>query len=399
MRVTQDASTLQFVGEFVQRTPLQRVKAVLDLSQQDFVWVQCDKGAYRSTTYRPVPCRSAACSAAESIACGDCYSPPSPGCNNNTCGVFPENTVIRLQTSGELAQDVLALNSTDGHNPGPLATVPRFTFACGPKFLLKGLPAGVAGMAGLSNARIALPSQVAAHFSFPRRFATCLPGGGTGVVIFGRGPYVFLPIANDFSTSLTYTRLLTNPDRLRRHQYYVDVTGIHVEGRAVSLNASLLRIDGHGNGGTTLSTVQPYTRLATPLYRPFRDAFLRAARARGIRRKAGVKPFDTCFDQASVLSTRLGASVPTVAFEFQKGKSTWLLYGASSMVSVSDSVLCLAFVDGGDSYSSGASIVVGGQQMKDTVFQFDLATSRLGFSGLLLGYQTTCSNFNFTSVA
>ncbi|MCL7034335.1 hypothetical protein MKW94_002609 [Papaver nudicaule] len=62
---------------------------------------------------------------------------------------------------------------------------------------------------------------------------------------------------------------------------------------------------------------------------------------------------------------------------------------------VSDDVLCLGFVDGG--VNPRTSIVLGGYQLEDNLLQFDIARSRLGFSSTLLGRQTTCSNFNFTT--
>jgi len=67
------------------------------------------------------------------------------------------------------------------------------------------------------------------------------------------------------------------------------------------------------------------------------------------------------------------------------------------MVQVSNGALCLGFVDGGADPIT--SIVIGTQQMQNNLIQFDLAASRLGFSSTLLGSQTTCSNFNFTSTA
>ncbi|KAL3626099.1 GLC7-interacting protein 2 [Castilleja foliolosa] len=59
--------------------------------------------------------------------------------------------------------------------------------------------------------------------------------------------------------------------------------------------------------------------------------------------------------------------------------------------------MCLGFLDGG--LSPRTAIVIGGYQLEDNLLQFDLAASRLGFSATLLGRQTTCANFNFTSNA
>ncbi|GMN31387.1 hypothetical protein TIFTF001_044571 [Ficus carica] len=76
------------------------------------------------------------------------------------------------------------------------------------------------------------------------------------------------------------------------------------------------------------------------------------------------------------------------------------------MVSVSNDVLCLGFVDGGPIRFvdwgvkfTRTAIVIGGHQIEDNLLQFDLAASRLGFSSTLLTRKTSCSNFNFTSIA
>lgn len=67
-------------------------------------------------------------------------------------------------------------------------------------------------MAGLGRTKISLPSQFSAAFSFPRKFAICLTSSNAkGVVIFGDGPYVLLPHADDLSQSLIYTPLILNP--------------------------------------------------------------------------------------------------------------------------------------------------------------------------------------------
>ncbi|KAH9306543.1 hypothetical protein KI387_010947, partial [Taxus chinensis] len=239
-----------------------------------------------------------------SIGCGQCFAPPEPGCNNNTCGVSPENTVTRTATSSDIGQDVVALSSTDGKNPGPKATAPLFTFSCAPAFLLEGLAQGVAGMAGLSRGRVALPTQLSAAFSFNRKFALCLPSASApGVVFFGNGPYVLLP-GKDVSQGLTYTPLVKNSDL--PNQYFINVNAIQVGEKNIALDSTKLKIDSEGNGGTKLSTVAPYTTVATSVYTVIRDAFVKEAEARNISRVAGVKPFDACFDASTVSSTRVG---------------------------------------------------------------------------------------------
>ncbi|XP_062177172.1 probable aspartic proteinase GIP2 [Alnus glutinosa] len=400
--VSKDASTLQYLAQLNQRTPLVPVKLTVDLGGQ-FLWVDCEQG-YVSSTYKPARCGSAQCSLAKASSCGDCYSGPKPGCYNHTCSLLPDNTVTRTATSGELAQDVVSIQSTDGSNPGRVVSVPKLAFTCGATFLLKGLASGVKGMAGLGRTRISLPSQFSAAFSFHRKFAICLSSStrSNGVIFFGDGPYVMLPKI-DVSQSLIYTPLILNPVSTASaysqgdasSEYFIGVKSIKINGNAVPLNASLLSIDKQGFGGTKISTVNRYTVMETTIYKAVIKAFVKELAS--VPRVASVAPFGVCFNSKNIGSTRVGPGVPQIDLVLQRQSVYWAIFGANSMVQVSNDVLCLGFVDGGS--NPRTSIVIGGYQIEDNLLQFDLATSRLGFSSSLLFRQTTCANFNFTSNA
>ncbi|XP_051120592.1 probable aspartic proteinase GIP2 [Andrographis paniculata] len=400
--VRKDAATQQYVTVINQRTPSAAVRLVVHLGGQ-FLWVDCDAN-YVSSTYRPVRCRSAQCSLAGSAACGDCYDGPRPGCNNNTCGVFPDNPFITTSTSGELAQDAVAVPSTDGSNPGRLATVPQFIFSCAPTFLLRGLAAGATGLAGLGRARIGVPSLFSAAFSFRRKFAVCLSSSTSsdGVIFFGDGPYVFLP-GIDVTPSL-FTPLYINPVSTAgastqgepSTEYFIRINAIRINNKPISINTSLLTIDAAGDGGTKISTVNQYTLLETSIYTALTTAYIREAAAWNITRVAGVAPFDVCFSSANVGSTRVGPAVPSIDLVLQGQNSpVWTIFGSNSMVAVNDDVLCLGFLDGGS--NPRTAIVIGAFQFENNLLQFDLAASRLGFTSTLFFRQTTCANFNFTS--
>ncbi|OVA05512.1 Peptidase A1 [Macleaya cordata] len=399
--VTKDASTKQYLTHINQRTPLVPVNLVVDLGGE-FLWVDCDQD-YVSSTYRPARCKSPQCSLARSTSCGDCYSPPRPGCNNNTCGLFPDNTVTQSATGGELASDVVTLQSTNGFNPGPNVTVRRFLFGCGSTSLLDGLAKGVKGMAGLGRTSIGLPSQFTAAFRFPRKFALCL--SSNGVIFFGDGPYVMLP-GIELSNSFSYTPLLINPVSTAgvssqgepSAEYFIGVKSIKIDGTKVPLNNKLLSINKKsGVGGTKISTVNPYTVMETSIYNAFISVYTKKAKAMNISRVASVAPFGACFSMENVVSTRVGARVPIIDLVLQNKRVTWTIYGSNSMVQVKDDVFCVGFVDGGSKPTT--SIVIGGFQLEDNLLQFDLPRSRLGFSSTLLFRQTTCSNFNFTTKA
>lgn len=395
--VTKIQSLNQYVTTFKQRTPLVQLNVTVNLGGQ-FLWVDCyDK--YVSSSYRPARCRSAECSLANSKACGTCNEDPKPGCNNNTCALFPWNPFGSISTIGEVASDVLSLRSTDGSSTGRFVSAPKVIFVCGAALLLDGLGGGVKGMAGLGRGRMGLPSQLASAFSFHRKFAVCL-GSTNGVIFFGDGPYVMLPNI-DVSKSLIYTPLLLNPVSTAGSyfqgepsaDYFIGVKAIHINGKSVSLNRTLLNIDKEGNGGTKISTVDPYTVMQTSIYDAFTKAFAKALAQ--VPRVSPVSPFKQCYNSSYLGSTRVGPGVPPIDLVLQNKSVIWRIFGANSMVRVSDDALCLGFVDGG--VQPRTSIVIGGHQIEDNLLQFDLAASRLGFSSSLLFRQTTCSNFNFTS--
>jgi hypothetical protein len=395
--VSKDDATQQYVAGFRQRTPLVPVKAVLDLGGAS-LWVNCEAG-YASSSYRGVPCGSKPCRLARTHACATtCAGAPAPSCLNDTCSGFPENTVTRVGSSGNIITDALALPTTFRPAPGPLAVAPAFLFTCGATFLTEGLAAGATGMASLSRARFALPTQLAAAFRFSRKFALCLPpASAAGVVVFGDAPYVFQP-GVDLSKSLIYTPLLVNPVSTagvstkgdKSDEYFVGVTGIKVNGRSVPLNATLLAIDRKtGVGGTKLSIVAPYTVLETSIHKAVTDAF--AAETSTIPRAPAVAPFTLCYDGSKIGSTRVGPAVPTIELVLQSEAASWVVFGANSMVAAKGGALCLGVVDGGK--APRTSVVIGGPMMEDNLLEFDLEASRLGFSSSLLFRQTTCNNF------
>ncbi|BAS93929.1 Os05g0403100 [Oryza sativa Japonica Group] len=305
--VDKDGATQQYVTMFWQRTPSVPVKAVVDLAGA-MLWVDCESG-YESSSYARVPCGSKPCRLAKSAACATgCSGAASPGCLNDTCTGFPEYTITRVSTGGNIITDKLSLYTTCRPMPVPRATAPGFLFTCGDK-----------------------------------------------------------------ST-----------------EYFIGVTGIKVNGRAVPLNATLLAIAKSGVGGTKLSMLSPYTVLETSIYKAVTDAF--AAETAMIPRVPAVAPFKLCYDGTMVGSTRAGPAVPTVELVLQSKAVSWVVFGANSMVATKDGALCFGVVDGG--VAPETSVVIGGHMMEDNLLEFDLEGSRLGFTSYLPLLQTTCNSFH-----
>lgn len=393
--VTKDQSTSQYVTTFRQRTPLVPLKLTVDLGGQ-FLWVDCDQG-YVSSSYKPAHCNTAQCSLANSKACGTCNGDPRPGCNNNTCSLLPGNTITSVSTIGEVAQDVVSIQSTNGTSVGPVVNVPRLLFVCGSTFLLEGLVNGANGMAGLGRGRMGIPSQLASAFSFHRKFAVCL-GPRNGVIFFGDRPYGLLPNV-DVSGSLIYTPLLLNPvstagasfEGEPSAEYFIGVKSIQINGQPLPINTTLLSIGADGRGGTKISTVHSYTVMETSIFDAFTAAFSRALG--GVPQVKPVTPFKLCYDATKIGGSRVGPDVPSIDLVLQNEKVVWKIFGMNSMVRISDTILCLGFVDGG--VEPTTTIVIGAHQIEDNLLQFDLAASRLGFTSSLWLQKTTCSNFRF----
>ena len=243
--------------------------------------------------------------------------------------------------------------------------------------------------------------QLANAFELKRKFALCVPSSsqlGLGDIFIGGGPYYMLPYTKNVSELLITTPLIINPVSTApiysvgdpSDEYFIGVNSIKIGGKVVKFKTSLLSIDKKGVGGTKISTINPYTILHTSIYKAVVKDFVNKAASRKITRVASVAPFGACFSSKTIASTESGPGVPTIDLVLQNKSVYWRIYGANSMVKVKENVLCLGFVDGGS--RPRTSIVIGGHQLEDNLLEFDLASSKLGFSSSLLLRNTSCSH-------
>ncbi|XP_022769832.1 basic 7S globulin-like [Durio zibethinus] len=404
--IDKDNSTLLYSLTIYLKTPLQPTRLHLDLGAS-FTWVDCDTD-YNSSTYQHIPCASPLCSSlGHNLSCSNCFKPPSPSCANDSCSLFPENSVTRKTAISTALTDSLALPTSDGSTQGPPILLPTYIFSCSPPSLLEGLANNVTGLAALGRSNYSLPAQVSNSFSVSRSFALCLPGSTSdpGVALIGSvGPYYFSSQKIDVSKSLVYTPLILNPVGSTvityagepSDEYYINVTSINVNGKPIQINSSSLTVDENGFGGTKLSTATPYTVLETSIYNALTDAFENESSALNLTVTNAVKPFSVCYSAADIIITRVGPGVPTVDMVMQNDDVFWRVFGSNSMVRIAGEggdVWCLGFVDGG--VNPRTAVVIGGHQMEDNLLQFDLDSNRLGFTSSVLLKGTTCSNFNF----
>lgn len=247
-------------------------------------------------------------------------------------------------------------------------------------------------MLGLGRTKIAFPTQVASAFSFPKKFAICF-SSSDGYIFFGDGPYIFSPNV-DASKLLTFTPLLINPVSTASafsqgessSEYFIGVKSIKIDDKVVPIKTNLLSINNKGIGGTKISTVNPYTVLEDSIYKALIETYISVCAARNITTSDSVDSFEVCFNSEDFNGTE-----PTIEFVLQNDV-VWKMFDRNTMVNINDDVKCLGFMNGGK--NPRTSIVIGGYQLEDNLLQFDLATSRLGFSSLLYAHKTECVYFN-----
>nr|NP_001274881.1 xyloglucan-specific endoglucanase inhibitor 8 [Solanum tuberosum]ADU58604.1 xyloglucan-specific endoglucanase inhibitor 8 [Solanum tuberosum] len=392
--ITKDASTLQYITEVGQRTPLIPIKLLVHLGGRS-LWVDCDKG-YKSSTYKPAVCNATLCSFAKSHACGDCIFKPQlqPGCNNNTCYIWGENPLINsYMDRAEIAEDILAIGST----PGVRITWQRFIFTCVESYLSRRLANGVTGIAGFGHeSPLSIPNQLALDPTLNKKFGLCLSSStrSRGVIFIGSGPYyVYNPKKINISKDLVYTKVITNRGFLLSEEYYIQVSSIRIAGQDVPLNRTLLSINkNNGVGGTKISSTIPFTILHTSIYDAVKIAFIKALPKNATLIEPPMKRFGVCFSSKNIRHTNIGPDVPVIDFVLHKPSAFWRIYGVNSVVQVKKDVMCLAFV--GRDQTWEPSIVIGGYQLEENLLVFDLPRKKIGFSSSLKLQQTSCSKYD-----
>ncbi|XP_075102890.1 putative aspartic proteinase GIP2 [Nicotiana tabacum] len=288
---------------------------------------------------------------------------------------------------GEIAEDVLSIQSINRSIPGPAVTVPNFIFNCSPSFLTKKLGEDVKGMVGFGQqSPVSLATQLATTFRFRRQFAICLSASTdqNGVIFIGHKPYLFA-LSFDASSDLIYTPIITHPNIFHNNraspEYYIQVSSIRINGKSLPLNRTLLAFDENDDGGTRISTAIPCPVLEPSIYSSVSKAFVNEM-PKDVKTVSPVHPFKTCFNSSFIGMSRLGYNAPKIYLVLHKPNVYWTITGTNSSVNVSESVVCLAFVERSQTW--GHAIVIGGYQMQANLVEFDLSRKRIGFSNSLL---------------
>ncbi|KAG2311810.1 hypothetical protein Bca52824_023367 [Brassica carinata] len=335
------------------------VNLLLDL-QTSLTWLNCRKLKSLSLL-RLVTCQSSTCK-----------SIPGNGCDGKTC-LYRQPTPLGVTpavTTGRVVQDRATVSK---------ASLRSFTFSCAEEKHLRGLSPQVAGVLGLSPGRFPFWRQVTTAFNIIPKFALCLPSSGTGRFYIGGANYY-----RNNPVPMTLTPL----KNIGSGNYLLSVQSIYVGGSPLSLNPSLLE------GGAKLSTVVPYTVLQTDIYNALARSFTQKATKIGMFEAPGHAPFTDCFDEGASTRNKRGLkNVPVIEFVLpgRAGEVKWRFHGENTVVRVLETVICLAFIDGGKKPKE--SMVTGTHQFQDYMIDFDFSTTLMAFSDSLLLHNTSCSTW------
>ncbi|GMQ02749.1 hypothetical protein CsSME_00048839 [Camellia sinensis var. sinensis] len=326
-------------------TPKKHLSLIFDTGSS-FTWIQCQPCTVfcykqkqpifdpsRSTTYKNITCTSRHCSQLSSA------TSTTPRCSTNTCvyGVrYGDNSI----SQGFFASETLTLT--------PYDVFPKYLFGCGEKN--QGLWNGVAGLIGLGRDRLSIVSQVSSKYG--NYFSYCLPStpSCTGYLTFGTGGRSFT------GSSLRFTPLLSKSKG--PSFYYVDIIGIKVAGKTLSISRSVFK-----KSGSIIDSGTVITRLPPAAYDALKTAFRQHMTQYRMAKPFSI--FDTCYR----VKKNTTLKIPSISFVF--GGNTEVVIDSSGILfATSSKKACLAFAGNSNSSDMG---IFGNAQQKTLDVVYDVA--------------------------
>ncbi|XP_027168623.1 protein ASPARTIC PROTEASE IN GUARD CELL 1-like [Coffea eugenioides] len=259
-----------------------------------------------------------------------------------------------FSSMGEFATETVSFGSS--------GSVDKVAIGCG--HTNQGGFGGAAGILGLGGTPVGFPSQITAT-----SFSYCL-------VDMDSNSFSSLEFNSAPPGDSVVVPLIINP-RIEAY-YYVELTGVTINGEKVSIPASDYQIGEDGRGGILVDSGTTITEFPTQVYYSVRDTFVKYARALPPASGFDYGPvkLDTCYD----LSSEPTDGYPTMSFEFYGGK-TLSLRPANYLIRVDASGKhCLAFTGSSERVSSERVSIIGNIQQQGMRVTYDLTNKVIGFS-------------------
>nr|POF08822.1 aspartic proteinase pcs1 [Quercus suber] len=334
-------------------------------------WLHCNKtpnfpttfDPARSTSYSPIPCSSPTCTTQTQ----DFPIPAS--CDNNKLCHATLSYADASSSEGNLASDTFYFGSSD---------IPGMVFGCMDSSFSSNSDedSKSTGLMGMNRGSLSFVSQM----RFPK-FSYCISGSDfSGLLLLGEANFSWL-------TPLNYTPLIqisTPLPYFDRVAYTVQLEGIKVSDKLLSLPKSVFVPDHTGAGQTMVDSGTQFTFLLGPVYTALRNEFLN--RTAGILRVLEDPNFvfqgamDLCY--LVPLNQPKLPRLPTVTLMFRGAEMTvsgdWILYRVPGQVRGSDSVHCLTF--GNSDLLGVEAFVIGHHHQQNVWMEYDLEKSRIGLA-------------------
>ncbi|KAL9142514.1 hypothetical protein ABFS82_14G174300 [Erythranthe guttata] len=323
-------------------TPAQTLLMAVDTSN-DAAWIPCSGCVGCSSAAAFDPSKSATF---KPVACGasQCSQVPNPSCGGTTCGF--NLTYGGSAISATLVQDNITL-ATD--------SIATYTFGCIQKATGSSLPAQ--GLLGLGRGPSSLMSQTSSLYQ--SIFSYCLPGykslNFTGSLRLG-------PVSQP--KKIRTTQLLKNPRR--SSFYYVNLVGIRVGRRVVTIPPSAFAFDPASGAGTVFDSGTVFSVLVKPAYIAVRDEVRRQMGTAVVTTLGG---FDTCYT--------VPITVPTITFMFT-GLNMSIPQDNFLIRSSAGTTSCLAMAAAPDAGVNSVLNVIASFQQQNHRVLIDLPNSKLG---------------------
>jgi len=342
-------------------TPEKTLTLIVDTGS-DLVWTQCLAcevcypqpdpifNPAESSTYKPVKCGSNLCEDLYITAC------PAAGCQ------YLYGYGDGSSTIGNFATDTVTLGNATG--------IPRLGFGCGHNQM--GNFAGADGIVGFGQGPLSLISQLSNKGVISKRFSYCLVNSNSqnaSPLLLGD------PAVTSAPPGVAYTPIQANP--IFPTNYYLNLTGISVEGTAVKYPDGTFTINSTtGSGGLFIDSGTTFTYLATHGY----NAVRAAVKANLVYPLVSGSEYglDLCFDVGNATSLIL----PTIVFHFTGEVDVVLqIENLYALVDTTGPIICLTIV-GNDGFS-----IFGNIQQQDHLIVYDLNPEKfqIGFKSITCG--------------
>ncbi|KAH7423240.1 hypothetical protein KP509_12G045900 [Ceratopteris richardii] len=340
-------------------TPPQSFPLIMDTGSE-LVWMQCQPckscvnqsaplfSPSSSSTYAVLPCSS-----------GPCQSLPGQCGSANSCQ-YSYSYASQANTQGQLGTETLMLSSPDGRS----STFTGLAFGCG--FNNQGQYGGAAGLVGMGQSALSLPSQLGKVVG-GKKFSYCLYSQANSSSDAAITSLLMGDAATADAANMQFTPMVVN-SAVVASLYYVNVLGFSVNNMKLNIPANTFAIQEDGRGGMILDSGTTYTYLPGDAFSVVEKAFDTFVK---LPRYSSHPYLPLCY---RVANTQQRIEIPSLTLHLQ-GADLSLPFDNYFTKVDDEGTYCLAMIP-----TSGGLQVLGNMLHQKYRVLYDIDNSRIGFN-------------------